>query len=89
MGYQELEKHRGRGHAERREYISASECLECGHLITDHLRAGMGGQGRRSRIEHSRGDRDHCIGNRDTCACRKFVQPHTFTRKSIQMGGPR
>lgn len=85
MGYQELDKRRGHGHAERIEQLSSHECLECGHLVTDHLRAGMGGQGRKSRMENARGERDHCIGNRDTCPCRRFVQPHTFTRKSIQL----
>lgn len=87
MGYQELDRRRGTGRAERIEVVSSHECLECGHLITDHHRAGMGGQGRQSRIENSRGERDHCTGNRDTCPCRKFVQPHTFTRTSIQLGG--
>lgn len=86
MGYQELTKHGRSGRAERVEVVSAHECLECGHLITDHLRAGMGGQGRKSRVEQSRGERDHCIGNRDTCPCRRFVQPHTFTRTSVRMG---
>lgn len=72
--------------AERIEVLSSQTCLECGHLVTDHLRAGMGGQGRKSKIEHSRGERDHCVGNRDTCPCRRFIQPHTFTRKSIRVG---
>ena len=86
MGYQELKKHQGTGHAQRIEYVSSHECLECGHLITDHLRAGSVEQGRKSQIENSRGERDHCCGNRDTCKCRRFIQPHTFTRKSIRMG---
>lgn len=69
--------------AERIEVISAHTCLECGHVITDHKRAGLGGTGRGEKMENARGERDHCIGKGDTCPCRKFVQPHTFTRTSV------
>lgn len=87
MGYQQLDPRKGTGHAQRIEYVSSHECLDCGHVITDHLRAGTGELGRKMRVEDARGQRDHCIGNRDTCACRKFVQPHTFTRTSVHLGG--
>ena len=69
--------------AEHREVISASNCLACGHLVTDHHRAGGGwhnGTGSEKR-------RDHCIGNRETCGCRQFVQPHTFTQRSVMVQG--
>jgi hypothetical protein len=59
-----------------KEAISASDCLHCGHLISDHHRAGQKGIGRTLEVEHARGARDHCIGDGDTCSCRKFVQPH-------------
>lgn len=65
-----------------KELLSSSECLECGHLVTDHHRAGGGWH----NGEPSEKRRDHCVGNRDRCPCRRFVQPHTLTRKSVVMG---
>lgn len=70
-----------------REPVSSTECLECGHLITDHHKAGGGWHNGASEKWKASAVRDHCIGNRDTCPCRKFVQPHTFTRTSVVMGG--
>lgn len=70
--------------AQVREVISAHQCLECGHVVSDHHRAGGGLHNHKN--EAWVGVRDHCIGNRDTCPCRKFVQPHTFTRHSVRMG---
>jgi len=84
MGYR-MQKHGPSRPAERREVISASDCLECGHVITDHHRAGGGVHN--GTVENWRGSRSHCIGNRDTCPCRKFIQPHEFTRRSVRMGG--
>jgi hypothetical protein len=70
--------------AEHVEVISASNCLACGHLVSDHHRAGGGWHN--GKNDDPRKRRDHCIGQGDTCPCRVFVQPHTFTRKSIQLG---
>jgi ribosomal protein L32 len=64
--------------AERIEYISAHECQNCGHIITDHKRAGEGELGRKSHVEgwKESAKRDYCIGNHGTCNCRLFRQPH-------------
>jgi hypothetical protein len=67
-------KHGPSFHAARREAISSSSCLDCGHLITDHHRAGGGWHG--GKAENWHGKRSHCIGNNDTCPCRDFRQPH-------------
>jgi hypothetical protein len=83
MGYRTMSKHGPYQGAQRKEVISAHECLECGHVITDHHRAGTGWHGGEKESDKRR---DHCIGNRDTCPCRKFVQPHEFTRHSVRMG---
>ena len=83
MSWAKVDKHGPQSRAERVEYISSTTCLECGHLITDHKRAGQGGFSRHETIEASRGRRDHCIGNRDTCPCRNFIQPHTFARHTV------
>ena len=74
---QELKK-MGPLHAERIEYISSERCLNCQHLITDHKRAGEGELGRHSRVENWKihGKRDSCIGDRGTCNCKMFRQPH-------------
>lgn len=65
-------------HAERREVISAHECLNCGHVITDHKRCGEGELGRKSKVENWKeyAKRDSCIGDRGTCNCKAFRQPH-------------
>jgi hypothetical protein len=59
-----------------KEAISSSDCLHCGHLITDHHRAGQRGTGRMMEVEYARGKRDSCIGDGGTCSCRQFQQPH-------------
>ena len=83
MGYAPQKFGRGRG-AERVEVLSSQACLQCGHVVTDHHRAGGGLHN--GQNAQWRGSRDHCIGDRDTCGCRGFVQPHTFTRHSVRMG---
>lgn len=83
MGYAAKKFGPSRG-AQQTEVISASDCLECGHVVTDHHRAGGGVHNHQN--DTWRGARDHCIGNRDRCPCRQFVQPHTFTRHSVRMG---
>ena len=72
--------------AERREVISSYLCLGCGHGVQDHKRAGLHGIGRMEQPEQARGARDHCIGDRDRCPCRRFEQPHTYTRRTVRMG---
>lgn len=65
-------------HAERREVLSSPVCLNCGHIVTDHKRAGEGELGRNSKVEHWKAyaKRDSCIGDRGTCNCKLFRQPH-------------
>lgn len=79
-------KYRPNCSAAKREAVSSAVCLDCGHTITDHHRAGGGFH---ADAERQRGERSHCIGRGDTCPCRKFVQPHTFTRKSVMVDGMR
>lgn len=81
MGYR-VQKHGPQIQAQQREVLSSHECLECGHVVTDHHRAGGGWH----NGTQSDKDRDHCIGAKDTCPCRKFVQPHRFTRTSVVLG---
>ena len=83
MGRQ-VQKHGPQIQAQHREVLSAHECLECGHLVTDHHRAGGGWHN--GIVEHQRGERDGCIGAKGTCPCRRFVQPHKFTRHSVGFG---
>jgi hypothetical protein len=71
--------------AERVEVLSSPACLQCGHVVTDHHRAGGGWHNGNEDNQHR--ERSHCIGNSDTCPCRKFIQPHQFTTKSIYLGG--
>ena len=59
-------------HASHREVIEGSECWACGHIITDHKRAGQGGESHREHVETMRGRRDGCIGDRGTCRCTGF-----------------
>ena len=65
-----------------KEIISASECLDCGHSISDHHRAGGGWH----NGQYGCGPRENCIGAYGRCLCKRFVQPHTFTRKSVGFG---
>jgi hypothetical protein len=58
-----------------KERISNSECLDCGHIITDHHQARTGWHnGVEWRGEAPR--REKCIGDRGTCPCRKFAHGH-------------
>ena len=70
-----------------KEVISAHLCLECGHVITDHHRAGTGWHN--GNLQHAKhaGKRDGCIGDRGTCPCKRFTQPHEFTRTSVNVQG--
>jgi hypothetical protein len=68
-----------------KEPVSSHLCLDCGHLITDHKKAGLGGVGRRERMERAKefARREQCLGDRGRCLCKTFVQPHTFTRHTV------
>ena len=87
MSWSKVDKHGPQSRAERVEYISSTTCLECGHLITDHKRAGIKGVGRNEQVENGYGVRDGCIGDRGTCQCHKFTQPHQFSRHSVIVKG--
>lgn len=67
-----------------KEPISSATCLDCGHLVTDHHRAGGGWHN--GKNAEWRGRRDGCIGAKGTCLCRKFVQPHELNKVSVGFG---
>lgn len=61
-----------------KEALSGHECLNCGHVVTDHKRAGQGGYSHKETVEKWKeyAKRDSCIGDRGTCNCKLFRQPH-------------
>lgn len=58
-----------------KELVSNHECLECGHLITDHHQAKRGWHNGET-WRGSAPPREQCIGNYGTCPCKRFKHGH-------------